>query len=75
MSAAGPAFSWKLHYHIRWIPKPSLDWEPFDTYEDAETCAKELARPDETYVIEAVRGACERCSPLFEAKLRQGAGS
>jgi len=49
------------HFHIRWSKTASLDWEPFDTQEEAEASAKQLVLPGETYTIEKFDGACPRC--------------
>jgi hypothetical protein len=42
------------HFHIRWNEKNVLDWECFDTREEAEAQARELAAWNETLTIEAV---------------------
>lgn len=55
------------HYHIRWSGKP-LDWEAFSTRVDAETSAKQLVRPSETYTVEEHNGACPRCQDAMKAK-------
>lgn len=75
MSAAGPAYSWKLHYHIRWLPKASLDWQAFDSQEDAEARARELVRPNESFTIETIQGYCDICRPLVEGTLRRQVAS
>jgi len=46
------------HFHIRWSEKNNLDWECFETREEAEARAQELAAPNETFAIEAVSQAC-----------------
>ena len=48
------------HFHIRWS-QLSLDWERFDTREEAEERAEQLVRDGETYTVEAFDGACARC--------------
>jgi hypothetical protein len=50
-----------VHFHICWSDS-KLDWQAFQTREEAITRAKELVLPDETYVIEELDGACPRCN-------------
>lgn len=57
------------HYHIRWS-QLTLDWERFDTRENAEERATQLVRDGETYTVEAFDGACARCGAF---KTRHGA--
>jgi hypothetical protein len=52
-----------VHFHIYWSDS-KLDWEAFQTREDATKQAKELVRPGETYVIEQFDGTCPRCMSL-----------
>jgi hypothetical protein len=52
----------KKHFHIRWDGVERLDWEPFETPEQAESRAKELARPGEPFAIEEHGKTCKRCS-------------
>jgi hypothetical protein len=49
------------HYHIRWSGAASLDWDRFDSREEAEANAAHLIRPGETYTIEELDGTCPRC--------------
>lgn len=56
-----------LHYHIRW-ENFKLDWEPFQTEEEARALAELLKHPNETYAIESLNGDCQRCKRLEEAK-------
>lgn len=58
------------HFHIRWEDK--LDWECFETREEASARAKELARPQEAYEIEMFDGQCPACGMLGSAN--SGAG-
>lgn len=51
------------HYHIRWSSS-ALDWEAFSTREKAVESARRLARPSETYTIEALDGDCPQCVKL-----------
>jgi hypothetical protein len=41
-----------------------LDWEAFRTQEEAETSAKQLMRPHESYNIEQFDGDCPRCGEI-----------
>jgi hypothetical protein len=51
------------HYHIRWGDS-KLDWQAFQTVEEAETEAERLKRSDEKYGIEQRDGDCEKCKSL-----------
>ena len=60
----------RMHFHILWAGGV-LDWEPFDSHDGAEAAAKELARMNETYVIEKYGIDCPRCAEMsrpFSAK-------
>jgi hypothetical protein len=46
------------------LPSRALDWEKFDSLEEALKRAEELVLPDERYKIEAVTGVCATCAPL-----------
>jgi hypothetical protein len=59
-------FRSSIHYHIHWTSKEELDWECFETREEASTRALELALPGESFKIEVV---AEKC-PLRRIKLR-----
>jgi hypothetical protein len=52
------------HYHIRWSRKSHtiLDWERFDTPDDANNAAEQLVLPHEGYTIEQFDGNCPRCA-------------
>lgn len=52
----------KAHFHILWSTTTELDWQSFETIEEAEQRAEELVGQGETYTIEQ-RGlsSCERC--------------
>jgi hypothetical protein len=39
----------------------ALDWQRFDTPEEAENSAKFLVRRGESYTIVELNGTCERC--------------
>ena len=49
------------HFHIHWIKKRSLGWEPFNTYADAQARAQELAAPNEIFTVEETSGQCPLC--------------
>ena len=52
------------HYHIRWASS-KLDWQAFQTEEEAKADAERLKGPDEKYVIEAHEdGDCPRCNEV-----------
>ena len=46
------------HFHIRWERNSALDWECFPTYSEAAIRAKELAAPNEIFMIEEVHADC-----------------
>jgi hypothetical protein len=48
------------HYHIRWADS-KIDWQTFQTKDEAVAEAERLKRPDENYNIEERNGNCERC--------------
>jgi hypothetical protein len=54
------------HYHIRWS-ESKLDWEFFNTPEEAEAAATQLARPGETYAVEQFDDDCPRCRDMRDA--------
>jgi len=39
------------HYHIRWSTADALDWQSFETREEADALARDLLRPHETYSV------------------------
>ncbi len=49
------------HFHIRWKGSEAMDWEPFETREEAEEKARQLMRPGESYTIEELGDGCTRC--------------
>ena len=61
-----------VHYHIRWSVK--LDWERFDTSDEAQVRAKDLVGPGEDYRIEEFDDSCTQCETLHW-KTRPAAGS
>lgn len=56
----------RVHYHIHWSGKTTLDWERFATKADAERSAKELARSGETYTVEEHGESCPQCMNLMK---------
>lgn len=51
------------HYHIRWA-NSNLDWQAFQTVQEAEEEAERLKLPGERYGIEALDGDCPRCHEI-----------
>jgi hypothetical protein len=50
------------HFHIRWSTRTTLDWQSFETMEDAQHRAEGLVGRDETYTIEQRSDwSCELC--------------
>lgn len=58
------------HFHIRWEPKKTLDWECFQTHGEATARAAELALPNEIFSIEEVSTDCPLSSGLRNTQLR-----
>lgn len=57
------------HYHIRWSGKSLLDWQRFDTPEEAKASARKLVRHGETYTIEEQDDeTCPRCQAPMNTK-------
>ncbi|MGH9574148.1 MAG: hypothetical protein ACRD40_11540 [Candidatus Acidiferrales bacterium] len=55
-----------MHYHIRWSDS-KLDWERFNTRQEAEQAARQLTRSDETFTLEQVDdGTCMQCLKIYE---------
>jgi hypothetical protein len=63
----------RLHYHIHWSTAAKLDWQAFETREEADALARDIARSDESYTIEAANGDCERCRELARPALSHSA--
>jgi hypothetical protein len=51
------------HYHIRWA-ESEIDWQAFQTKNEAVAEAERLKRWNEKYSIEERDGGCERCQWL-----------
>ena len=49
------------HFHIHWIKKKILDWEPFNTHADAQARAQELAGSNEIFTVEELSVKCPVC--------------
>jgi hypothetical protein len=52
------------HFHIRWIhgETSTTDWEPYPSRDEAETMAKLLKTPSESYVVDEFYDPCGRCA-------------
>lgn len=53
------------HYHIRWAGS-KIDWQAFQTKDDAVAEAEHIKRPNENYNIEERDGNCEGCLSLIQ---------
>jgi hypothetical protein len=51
------------HFHVRW-DNSKVDWEAFQTEEQAKAQGERLKRPGENYVIEERDGDCQLCRKL-----------
>jgi len=49
-----------VHYHIRWSSS-KIDWQAFDTEQEAQIEAQRLKRPEETYTIDKFGEECPQC--------------
>ena len=52
------------HYHIRWA-ESEIDWQAFQTKNEAVAEAERLKRLEEDYKIEERDGNCDRCKRLI----------
>jgi len=53
-----------FHFHICWENK-QIDWEAFNTREEAVDAARNLLRDSETFtIVEEFDGSCERCAEV-----------
>lgn len=59
----------QAHFHIRW-DSGRIDWERFNSREEAEQRAQEIVLSRETYSIEQFDDSCEHCK-TWRAKLRR----
>jgi len=55
------------HYHIRWS-NSHLDWQAFQTKEEAREDAERLKLPGESYSIVEQDGACPRCVEIKDRR-------
>ena len=53
------------HYHIRWV-NSKIDWQAFQTKDEAVVEAERLKRPNESYSIEECDDNCESSLLLNE---------
>jgi hypothetical protein len=65
------------HYHIRWTrwSESKLDWEVFNTRNEAEVAAKEMVMADETYAVEQFDGDCLCCNEARKAVARHASNT
>jgi hypothetical protein len=56
-----PHLTAAVHFHIHWNGKDQLDWEAFNSHEDAFRRAIQLANYNESFSIEECR---DKCCPL-----------
>jgi hypothetical protein len=52
---------WNTHFHIHWTTKKILDWEPFNTHNEALARAEELADPSDLFSVEELSTKCPVC--------------
>ncbi len=58
----GPLPDEPRHFHIHWSDRDKLDWEAFDSFEEALSRALELIQPGENYTIEVFSKNCPVCA-------------
>jgi hypothetical protein len=53
----------KAHFHIRWLPRDYVDWEPFEKEAEAQAAAEKFQVEGETFRIEEFNDSnpCPRC--------------
>lgn len=56
------------HFHVRW-GSLKMDWEAFETEDEAKAQGERLKRPGESYVIEERDGDCQICKKLQSSAL------
>jgi len=49
------------HYHIRW-GNSKIDWEAFQSEEEAKASAEQLKGPGETYTVDQCDSTCQMCT-------------
>lgn len=58
-----------MHYHIRWSDS-QVDWERFNTPQEAEQAGRRLALRGETFTLEHVDDeTCMYCPEIFKRAL------
>jgi hypothetical protein len=63
-----------VHYHIRWSSS-KIDWQVFNTEQEAQIQAANLVRPGETYTIDKFGEECPQCRTGLISKRRSVEGS
>jgi hypothetical protein len=48
-------------FHIHWIKKKILDWEPFNNHAEALSRAQELAAPNQIFTVEELSAKSPVC--------------
>jgi hypothetical protein len=59
------------HWHIRWSRHAPLDFEPFGSPQEADSCACLMVLPGESYSVEKFDRDCVRCKVPSKDSLRQ----
>jgi hypothetical protein len=59
------------HWHIRWSRHAALDFEPFGSPQEADSCACLMVLPGESYSVEKFDRDCVRCKVPSKDSLRQ----
>ena len=49
------------HFHIHWTTKKILDWEPFNTHNEAMARAQEVAGLSDLFSVEELSAKCPIC--------------
>lgn len=58
------------HYHIRWADS-KIDWQAFQTKDEAVAEAERLKRLEEKYDIVELNGHCERCLSFRNTRIAE----
>jgi hypothetical protein len=53
--------SQERHFHIHWTKNDRLNWEAFDSHDEALSHAIEIAQPGEVFTIEEASVPCRLC--------------
>ena len=59
-----PENSPMTHFHIRWSQTGRLDWERFDSREEAKERVLEIAHPMDSFKVEECDRTCAACRAL-----------